>query len=59
MNNLLQAPDASRVFVAGDVAAARVDPEHWAVMSCQRARPMGRLAGRHAVADLFGEPMMP
>jgi len=28
-------------------------------MSCQHARPMGRIAGHNVVCDLIGEPMLP
>lgn len=47
----------STIFVAGDVACARVDDEHDSMMSCQHARPMGRIAGYNAVADLYGLPL--
>jgi hypothetical protein len=41
------------------LADAAVDDSHRAVMSCQHARPMGRLTGHNVVADLIGEPMLP
>jgi NADH:ubiquinone reductase (H+-translocating) len=50
----LKVVDADDVFAAGDAAAALVDGEHWSVMSCQHARPMGRLAGHNVVCDLIG-----
>src|SRR6201997_5095701 len=46
------------VFAAGDVAAARMDDEHLAVMSCKPGRPMGRYAGYNVISDLFDEPML-
>ena len=55
---LLQVRDAPAMFAAGDVAAVLVDPEHCSVMSCQYARPMGRIAGHNVVADLYGRPML-
>lgn len=45
-------------FAAGDVARALVDDRHAAVMSCQHARPQGRIAGHNAVADLCGQPLI-
>ena len=47
------------VFAAGDCADAAVDEAHRSVMSCQHARPMGRLAGHNVAASLLGEPMLP
>jgi NADH dehydrogenase len=45
-------------FAAGDVARALVDPSHASVMSCQHARPQGRIAGHNAAADLLGRPLI-
>ena len=46
------------VFVAGDMARAKVDSKHASVMSCQYGRPMGRFAGHNVVCDLLGkEPL--
>ncbi len=59
VDRFLKATAVPDVFVAGDAAAARVDGEHVSVMSCQHARPMGRIAGHNVVCDLFGEPMIP
>ena len=50
------APD---VFATGDAAMVLVDGEHPSVMSCQHARPMGRIAGHNVVCDLAGEKMIP
>ena len=47
------------VFAAGDVAHARADGEHMALMSCQHAMPMGRVAGANAARDLLGKPLRP
>ncbi|MFD0692188.1 NAD(P)/FAD-dependent oxidoreductase [Actinomadura fibrosa] len=46
------------VFAAGDVAAARMDGDHWTVQSCQHAVPMGKTAGHNAAADLLGVPLV-
>jgi NADH:ubiquinone reductase (H+-translocating) len=45
-------------FAAGDVARALVDPAHLSVMSCQHARPQGRIAGHNVAADLLGRPLI-
>jgi len=43
------------VFAAGDIASAACDGAgHATVMSCQHARPMGRLAGHNAACELAG-----
>jgi NADH dehydrogenase len=55
----LKVEGASGVFAAGDAAAALVDGVHPSVMSCQHARPMGRIAGHNAVCDLVGEAPIP
>lgn len=45
-------------FAAGDVANAKVDDLHTSVMSCQHARPQGRIAGHNVVADLYQKPLI-
>src|SRR5262249_51018345 len=59
VDDFLRVPAAPGVFAAGDAAAALVDGEHASVMSCQHARPMGRIAGHNVVCDLVGEAMIP
>jgi NADH:quinone reductase (non-electrogenic) len=45
------------IYAAGDVARAQADGAgHATVMSCQHARPMGRIAGHNAACDLLGRP---
>lgn len=45
------------IYAAGDCAAAKADElGHVTVMSCQHARPMGRLVGHNAVCDLTSRP---
>lgn len=45
------------IYAAGDIARAVADEAgHATVMSCQHARPMGRLAGHNAACDLLGIP---
>jgi NADH dehydrogenase len=45
---------APGVFAAGDIAAAPLGAGHVTVMSCQHARPMGRIAGHNAASDMLG-----
>jgi NADH dehydrogenase len=59
VDRFLKVEGAVDVFAAGDAAAALVDGVHPSVMSCQHARPMGRIAGHNAVCDLVGAPPIP
>ena len=59
VDRFLRVEGTDDVFAAGDAAAALVDGEHASVMSCQHARPMGRVAGHNAVCDLVGAAMIP
>jgi NADH:ubiquinone reductase (H+-translocating) len=59
VNRFLRVEAAPDIFAAGDAAAALVDGEHASVMSCQHARPMGRIAGHNVVCDLANAPMIP
>jgi NADH:ubiquinone reductase (H+-translocating) len=53
----LQVTGVDGVYAAGDCASAQADDVgHVTVMSCQHARPMGRLAGHNAVCDVAGRP---
>jgi NADH dehydrogenase len=56
VDRFLKVEGVADVFAAGDAAAALVDDAHISVMSCQHARPMGRIAGHNVVCDLTGEP---
>jgi NADH:quinone reductase (non-electrogenic) len=56
VDRFLKVEGAPDIFAAGDVATALLDGEHASVMSCQHARPMGRVAGHNAVCDLVGAP---
>jgi NADH:ubiquinone reductase (H+-translocating) len=59
VDRFLRVESTPEIFAAGDAAAALVDGEHASVMSCQHARPMGRIAGHNVVCDLVGAPMIP
>ena len=54
----LRAPGAPAVFATGDTACAAVDDAgNTALMSCQHALSLGRVAGYNAAADLLGLPL--
>ena len=56
----LRAKHAHDVFVTGDVAHAATDDQgNFAVMSCQHALSLGRVAGHNAAAELVGFPLHP
>ena len=59
VDRFLKLDACADVLVTGDAAMVLVDGEHPSVMSCQHARPMGRIAGHNVVCDLVGEPMIP
>ncbi|MGU3495136.1 NAD(P)/FAD-dependent oxidoreductase [Xanthobacteraceae bacterium A53D] len=55
VDKLLQVEGVDDIYAAGDCANAAADESgHRTVMSCQHARPMGRLAGHNAACDLIG-----
>jgi NADH:ubiquinone reductase (H+-translocating) len=56
----LRARQAANIFVTGDVAHAATDDQgNVAVMSCQHALSLGRVAGHNAAAELVGLPLHP
>ncbi len=60
VNDGLQVPGVRHVFAAGDVAYASTDDAgNHALMSCQHAMGMGRIAGYNVAADLLGLPLRP
>ncbi|OOF95537.1 hypothetical protein ASPCADRAFT_208013 [Aspergillus carbonarius ITEM 5010] len=53
----LRVPATPDIFVTGDAACVLADTKgHYALMSCQHALELGRVAGHNAAADLLGEP---
>ncbi|MEP9375196.1 FAD-dependent oxidoreductase [Aquabacter sp. CN5-332] len=55
VDRFLKVEGVEGVYAAGDCASAQADElGHVTVMSCQHARPMGRLAGHNAMCDLMG-----
>jgi NADH dehydrogenase len=59
VDRFLKVEGVADVFAAGDVARVALDPSHVSVMSCQHARPMGRIAGHNVVCDLVGAAPIP
>jgi NADH:ubiquinone reductase (H+-translocating) len=56
----LRVAGTNNIFAAGDVAFAATDDEgHHALMSCQHAMSMGRIAGHNVAAELIGKPLLP
>lgn len=57
VDRFLEVTGVDAIYAAGDCASAQADDlGHVTVMSCQHARPMGRLAGHNALCDLAGRP---
>lgn len=57
-DRFLRAPDADGIILSGDVARVAVDEAgNLAMMSCQHALILGRVAGHNAVHDLLGLPL--
>lgn len=55
VDGFLKVEGVEAVYAAGDCARVEADDlGHASVMSCQHARPMGRLAGHNAACDLTG-----
>jgi NADH dehydrogenase len=56
----LRAGEVDDIFVTGDVVRAATDDlGNVAVMSCQHAMSLGRVAGHNAAAELVGLPLHP
>ena len=56
VDDSLRVKGVKNIFAAGDIAAAKADEEHVALMSCQHAMPMGGHAGFNAVHTLLSLP---
>ena len=59
VNSFLQVEGVTDVYASGDTARAHVDGEHLALMSCQHAILMGKVAGHNAARDLLGLAPLP
>ena len=55
VNEFMRLDGLDGVFVAGDMARAKVDGQHTSVMSCQHGRPMGRFAGHNVACAVLGQ----
>ena len=55
VNEFMRLDGLEGVFVAGDMARAKVDGQHTSVMSCQHGRPMGRFAGHNVACAVLGQ----
>lgn len=53
VNSTLQVEGVTDIYASGDIAHAHVDGEHLALMSCQHAILMGKVAGHNAARDLL------
>jgi NADH dehydrogenase, FAD-containing subunit len=54
VDETLRVLDVPDVFASGDVANAKVDGSHTALMACQNSQTMGKYVGRNVAADLLG-----
>jgi NADH dehydrogenase len=54
----LAVPGVPGWYATGDVACARAEGEHDALMSCQHAMTMGKFAGANVARDLCGQPLL-
>jgi NADH dehydrogenase len=59
VDRFMKAEGLADIYAAGDIATVPIDPAHASVMSCQHARPMGRIAGHNVVCDLVGAAPIP
>jgi NADH:ubiquinone reductase (H+-translocating) len=59
VDRFMKAENLGDIYAAGDIATVPLDAAHASVMSCQRARPMGRIAGHNVVCDLVGAAPIP
>lgn len=59
VDRFMKAEGLADIYAAGDIATVPIDATHASVMSCQHARPMGRIAGHNVVCDLVGTAPIP
>ncbi|HEX3882003.1 MAG TPA: FAD-dependent oxidoreductase [Stellaceae bacterium] len=59
VDRFMKAEGFADIYAAGDIATVPLDATHASVMSCQHARPMGRIAGHNVVCDLVGAAPIP
>jgi NADH:ubiquinone reductase (H+-translocating) len=54
VDDMLRVKDAPGIYATGDIAQAVADEGHYALMSCQHGRTMGKYAGYNAARELMG-----
>lgn len=59
VDEFLRITELAGVFATGDTAQAQLDVEHAALMSCQHAMTMGKVAGANVAGDLLGLQLKP
>ncbi len=59
VDRFMKAEGLADIYAAGDIATVPIDATHASVMSCQHARPMGRIAGHNVVCDLVDAEPIP
>jgi NADH dehydrogenase len=59
VDRFLKVAGVDGIYAAGDIATVPLDATHVSVMSCQHARPMGRVTGHNVVCDLTGAAPIP
>lgn len=59
VDEFLRVLDVADVFASGDVANAKVDGDHSALMACQNSQTMGKYVGRNVAAELLNLEFTP
>ena len=59
VDEMLRVKGVPEVYAAGDIARVFADGEHFALMSCQHAKTMGKYAGHNAARELLDLPLRP
>lgn len=57
VDDMLRVEGVPGVYATGDIARAVADEGHFALMSCQHSKTMGKHAGYNAVRELLGLPL--
>lgn len=57
VDDMLRVEGVPGIYATGDIARAVADEGHFALMSCQHSRTMGKYAGYNAACELLGLPL--